>query len=88
MGFTATKPRATFYCYLPSPWGNGSGVRFATAAAAAEFILREALISMVPWDDAGAYLRLGVTFAAPNIEAERQVVGEIKDRLSRLHLIF
>lgn len=88
VGFTATKPRATFYCYLPSPWGNGSGVRFATAAAAAEFILREALISMVPWDDAGAYLRLGVTFAAPNIEAERQVVGEIKDRLSRLHLIF
>lgn len=87
-GFTATKPKATFYCYLPSPRGTHNGIRFATAAAAAEYILREALISTVPWDDAGAYLRLGVTFPATDSEAERRVVEEIKDRLTGLRLVF
>jgi LL-diaminopimelate aminotransferase len=45
-------------------------------------LIREKLISTVPWDDAGAFLRFSVTFAAPSIEEEQRVLNEIKTRLS------
>ena len=37
----------------------------------------------VPWDDAGAYVRFSVTFAAKDTEEESRVVAEIGRRLSR-----
>jgi LL-diaminopimelate aminotransferase len=88
VGFAATKPQASFYCYVPSPTGTRSGTKFDSAADAAEYLIKNALISTVPWDDAGAYLRMAATFEADGLEAERAVVAELKERLQRLELVF
>lgn len=88
VGFAAEKPKATFYGYVPIPKGTENGLRFETAAEAAEFLLHEALISVVPWDDAGSYLRFSVTYEAKDIDDEIRVMEELKRRLKELRLIF
>lgn len=88
VGFDAGKPSGTFYCYVPIPKGTASGFFFKTAAQTAEFLLKEALISVVPWDDAGAYLRFSVTFEADGVDEEISVMNELKQRLLKLQLLF
>ena len=46
-------------------------------------MITEHLISTVPWDDAGAYLRFSVTFQARGAEEEGRVAAELERRLSR-----
>jgi LL-diaminopimelate aminotransferase len=87
-GFDAHKPKGSFYCYVPCPKGTKSGATFQSAEEASEYLIREALISTVPWDDAGAFLRFSVTFEADGVEEEKQVVEEMKQRLLRLGLVF
>jgi LL-diaminopimelate aminotransferase len=70
---------------VASPKGTRSGVRFDSAA---EYLLKNALIATVPWDEAGAYLRLAVTFEADGEAGERKVIAELKTRLERLKLVF
>ncbi len=88
LGFSAKKPGGSFYCYVPAPKGAGDGVVFATAQEAAEYLIRQANISVVPWDECGAYLRFSVTFEAPDIEREQQLIRELYRRLSALELRF
>jgi LL-diaminopimelate aminotransferase len=87
-GFDAKKPKGTFYCYVKSPSGAAGGKSFNSAAEFSEFLVRESLISTVPWDDAGKYIRFSVTFEADTPEREREVIGEIGRRLKKLGLIF
>ena len=42
----------------------------------------------VPWDDAGPYLRLSVTFIAKNEADERRVVADIEKRLGGVKFEF
>lgn len=86
VGFHAKKPKGSFYCYVKSPTGAGNE-KFATAGDAAEYILKEAQISTVPWDDAGAYLRFSVTFEAQP-EEEKAIIDELEKRLKKLQLKF
>lgn len=88
LGFDAQKPKGSFYCYVPAPKGTKSGLKFKSAEEVSEFLIREASISTVPWDDAGPYLRFSVTFEADDFEAEKRIVTEIKKRLTGLELIF
>ncbi len=90
LGFRdAEKPRGSFFLYVEAPKrarnkSSGEVTELPTAEAAAEWLITSNLISTVPWDDAGAYLRFSVTFAAPGGEAEeRRVIGEIESRLRR-----
>jgi LL-diaminopimelate aminotransferase len=46
-------------------------------------MITENLISTVPWDDVGAYVRFSVTFAARDTEDEKRVVDAIAQRLGR-----
>ena len=46
------------------------------------------LISTIPWDDAGAYIRLSVTFEAETETEELEVIAELEKRLTELELIF
>lgn len=87
-GFNAKKPKGSFYCYVKAPSGTEDGKVFANAAEVAEFLIREALISTVPWDDAGHYLRFSVTFEAGSEEEEKEVIEEMKNRIRKLKLIF
>jgi LL-diaminopimelate aminotransferase len=88
IGFTAQKPQGTFYCYVASPKGTKSGINFNNAEEASEYLIREAIISTVPWDDAGAYLRFSVTFEAKDMEEESKIINELKLRLKALELVF
>ena len=87
-GFSARKPQASFYCYVKAPKGTADGVEFASAEEAAGFLIREASVSCVPWDDACAALRFSVTFEAETQADEKRVTEELAVRLSRLRLVF
>jgi len=88
IGFEADKPKGTFYCYVPAPKGAGSDITFNNAEEASTFLIKNALISTVPWDDAGPFLRFSVTFNATGYEAEKRVIEELKVRLMKLDLKF
>jgi LL-diaminopimelate aminotransferase len=88
LGFEATKPKGSFYCYVKAPKGDGSGNVFNTAAAFSDYLIRNSLISTVPWDNAGKYIRFSVTFEATSIENEIEVIIEMKRRMELLKLVF
>lgn len=88
VGFEAKKPKGTFYCYVPAPKGTRSGIAFEKAEEASTYLIKEALISTVPWDDAGPFLRFSVTFNAKGFEEEKKVIDELKTRLMKLDLVF
>jgi LL-diaminopimelate aminotransferase len=89
VGFKAKKPLGSFFLYVAIPksaraaGSAGSEVTFPTAEAFSQWMITEHLISTVPWDDAGAYVRFSVTFAAKDVEDETRVVEEIGRRLGR-----
>ena len=87
-GFSAKMPQGSFYLYVRAPKGIKNGVKFNAAEDVSEYLITEKLISTVPWDDAGHYLRFSATFAAKNEEDERRVVAEMKKRLGELELVF
>lgn len=87
-GFSVRKPKASFYLYVRIPQGTKDGRVFNSAEDFSEYLITEKLISTVPWDDAGAYIRFSVTFEAADAEEEHQVIAEIKRRLSSTDFIF
>ena len=90
-GFAAKMPHGSFYLYVAAPKGakNGkNGLKFKTAEDISEYLITEKLISTIPWDDVGHYLRFSATFIAKNEEDERRVVAEMKKRLGELELQF
>lgn len=88
VGFAAEKPKGTFYCYVPCPAGTSSGITFKNAREVSEHLIKEALISTVPWDDAGSYLRFSVTFEADGYDEEKEIIEELRRRLLHLELLF
>jgi LL-diaminopimelate aminotransferase len=86
LGFGARKPNGSFFLYVRAPKtaavGDDKRVTFESAEDVSQWLINEKLISTVPWDDAGAYLRLSVTFIAKSEADERRVTGEIEHRLS------
>ena len=81
LGFKAKKPKASFYMYVKDPKGIKDGQKFKTAEDFSQWLLREKLISTVPWDDVEPYVRLSVTFLALGENEEKQVMQEIYNRL-------
>lgn len=88
IGFDAAMPKGSFYLYVKSPKGIKKGIRFKTSEDFSEYLITEKLISTVPWDDAGHYLRFSATFIAKNEDDERRVIAEMKKRLEGLELEF
>jgi len=84
-GFEARKPRGSFFLYVKAPKAavatDGTRIPFPSAEAVSQWLIADRLISTVPWDDAGAYLRFSVTFAAGDEAEERRVAQELKQRL-------
>lgn len=87
-GFDAKKPKGSFYCYVKAPVRTEDGKTFSSASEVSEFLIREAQISTVPWDEAGNYLRFSVTFEADTAEEEMQVANELVKRMKKLKFIF
>jgi LL-diaminopimelate aminotransferase len=87
-GFDAKKPKGSFYCYVKAPVGTENGKVFNSASEFSDFLIRESLISTVPWDDAGKYVRFSVTFEADSLQKEVEVINEMKERMKVLRLKF
>lgn len=82
VGFSAKMPRGSFYLYVKVPKGTKSGVQFASAEAFSQYLIKENLISSVPWDDVGNYVRFSATFIANDISDEQRILDEVRRRLS------
>lgn len=87
-GFYVNEPKGTFYLYFEIPKGTKSGRKFESAEEFCDYLIREKLISSVPWDDAGHFLRFTVTFEAKDLNDEQRVITEIKRRLKEEDFIF
>lgn len=91
-GFNARKPQGSFFLYAKAPKGAkrevGSRVEFKKAEEVSQWLITEKLVSTVPWDDAGAYLRFSVTFVAKDEAEEQRVMAAIGRRLADVELEF
>lgn len=87
-GFAAKKPKGSFFLYVKCPKAatgkTGQRQVFEKAEPFSQWLITDNLISTVPWDDAGAYVRFSVTFVAKGGQAdEARVIGEIDRRLGQ-----
>ncbi|MBN2449925.1 MAG: LL-diaminopimelate aminotransferase [Lentisphaeria bacterium] len=88
LGFDAQMPRGSFFLYVEIPKGTRDGKTFASAEAFSQWLIMEKLISTVPWDDVGHFVRLSATFVAPTPAEETRVLDEAKRRLSASTFVF
>ncbi|OZU88595.1 aspartate aminotransferase [Virgibacillus indicus] len=87
-GFYVEKPKGSFFLYTRIPKAVADGPEFQSAEEFSQYLIKEFLISTVPWDDAGSYVRFSVTFPADGMKEEQHILDEIKSRLSTVHFIF
>lgn len=92
-GFNAKMPGGTFYLYVKAPIGTKDGAKFANAEEFSQFMIKEKLISTVPWDDAGNFVRMAACFEAfkdgeISIEEEDRILNEVKRRLTEVEFVF
>jgi LL-diaminopimelate aminotransferase len=84
-GFKARKPKGSFFLYVKAPRAvvmpEGMALEFQNAEEVSQWLITERLISTVPWDEAGAYLRFSVTFVARDQADEARILSEIGRRL-------
>ena len=88
IGFDAKMPGGSFYLYVKAPKAVAGGQSFANAEEFSEYMIKEKLISTVPWDDAGAFVRMSATFEAKGEEDEARVLAEVKRRMSGMKFVF
>ncbi len=87
-GFKCQMPGGTYFLYVASPKGAGGGVTFTTAEECSQYLIAEHSICTVPWDDAGAFLRLSATYEAEDEAAEDALMAETEKRLKKIGLVF
>ncbi|MFP6638494.1 MAG: LL-diaminopimelate aminotransferase [Nitrospinaceae bacterium] len=88
VGFSAKMPGGSFFLYVRAPKGIKGGCRFTNGEEFSQFLISEMLISTVPWDDVGNYVRFSATFAAKGEEEEAKIMQEIQSRLSAFEFEF
>ena len=86
-GFNARKPKGSFFLYVKAPKAavkkDGTRIEFQNGEEISQWLITEKLISTVPWDDAGAYLRFSVTFVANGQADEGRILDEIASAAGR-----
>ena len=86
LGFQVRKPGGGFFLYMPAPksaTGPTGTVQFDSGEAFSQWMISEHLISTVPWDDCGSFVRFSVTFVSEKGEAgEAEVIAEVERRLT------
>ena len=89
IGFPAKVPAGSFYLYVKAPKGIKGGETFNSGEDFSQWLIKEKLISSVPWDDAGNFVRFGATFVARGgIEEEQKVLDEFGKRFSGLEFVW
>ncbi len=89
LGFPARMPEGSFYLYVKAPRATAGGRAFANAEDFSQWLITERLVSSVPWDDVGPYVRFSATFVARGGQAdEDRVLTEFNRRLQGEAFIF
>ncbi len=89
LGFDAKVPEGSFYLYVKAPVATASGIKFESGEDFSQWLIKEKLISTVPWDDAGHYVRFSATFVARGgKEVEEQVLSDFSSRLADAKFVF
>lgn len=89
LGFDAKVPEGSFYLYTRAPKGVVNGPTFASGEDFSQWMITEKLISTVPWDDVGPFVRFSATFVARGgIDEENRVLNEFAQRLTDCQFIF
>jgi len=82
-GFAAENPAGSFFLYTRAPKST-SGAKsqtFPNGESFSKWLIEEQLVSTVPWDEAGAYVRFSVTFTAKDKKDEDRVLADLSARL-------
>lgn len=87
-GFCVKPSKGTFYLYVKAPIGMEDGTKFETAEDFSQYMIREKMISVVPWDDAGRYVRFSLTFCASTEVDEKKIMDEVRMRLQDCKFVF
>ena len=90
-GFNAKKPKGSFFLYVNAPKSasyDGASIEFDSGEAFSQWLITNELISTVPWDDCGNFVRFSVTFDAKGEANEKEIVNEISQRLARYEFTF
>ncbi len=90
-GFDASKPQGSFFLYVAAPKSatvEGKTERFENGEAFSQWLITNELISTVPWDDCGHFVRFSVTFAAEGETGEQSILEEIGKRLAKYQFEF
>jgi LL-diaminopimelate aminotransferase len=90
-GFSAKKPKGSFFLYVTAPksaTADGVSTEFDSGEAFSQWLITNELISTVPWDDCGNFVRFSVTFAAKGEAKEKEIVNDIAQRLAKYQFIF
>lgn len=89
LGFDAKVPEGSFYLYVKAPLATASGVKFESGEDFSQWLIKEKLISTVPWDDAGHFVRFSATFVARGgKDVEEQVLSDFSSRLADAKFVF
>lgn len=88
LGFQAEVPQGSFYLYVGIPKGTADGMKFDSAEKFSQWLIADKLISTVPWDDAGHFVRFSATFEASDVEEEAKVLQEVERRLATSKFLF
>ena len=90
-GFSAKKPKGSFFLYVTAPksaTSDGVNTKFDSGEAFSQWLITSELISTVPWDDCGNFIRFSVTFDAKGVAKEKEIVSEIAQRLAKYKFTF
>ena len=90
-GFNAKKPKGSFFLYVTAPksaTADGVSTEFDSGESFSQWLITNELISTVPWDDCGNFVRFSVTFAAKGVAKEKEIVDDIAQRLAKYQFIF
>ena len=88
VGFDAKMPGGSFFLFVKAPKGIEGGRSFSSAEDFSQYLITEHMISTVPWDDVGSFIRFSATFAAKGPEDEKRIIQEISKRLSSVKYLF
>ena len=88
VGFDAAMSGGSFFLYVQAPKGIKGGQRFNSGEDFSQYLIKEMMISTVPWDDVGNFIRFSATFAAKGPEEEKRIINEIRSRLSSVEFEF
>ncbi|QPJ65614.1 MAG: LL-diaminopimelate aminotransferase [Candidatus Nitrohelix vancouverensis] len=87
-GFNASMPGGSFFLYVRAPKGIEGGPQFSNGEDFSQYLIKEMMISTVPWDDVGPFVRFSATFNAKGEDEEKRIMKEIGERLSSVKFIF